>query len=105
MIELDFYRLSFPEVLRHLEYGQDSKNPMSKFLMALVTRLGRQPSLLWLGPDGQPSRRQAHALPERTVCQGCANCKGADWLLKTQIVAHLWTICCEWPDVSCFMST
>ena len=105
MIELDFYRLSFLEVLRHLESVQDSSNPMLAFLVALVKRLGRQPSLLWLGSDGQPSPRQAHALPERRVCQGCANCKGADWLLKTKIVAHLWTIFCEWPGVSCVVST
>jgi len=73
--------------------------------MALVRRLGRQLSFLWLGSNDQPSPRQAHALSERRVCQGCANCKGADWLLKTQIVAHLWTIFCEWPDMSCYMST
>lgn len=74
----------------------DSDNPMVVFLMALVTRLGRQSSLLWLGPDGQPSSQHAYVVPEPGMCQGCASCKGSDWLLKTRIVAHLWVICCEW---------
>ncbi|DBA71601.1 TPA: hypothetical protein ACH3X2_001066 [Trebouxia sp. C0005] len=103
-MELDvcsLIRLSFLEGLQHLDSMQDSDNPMLAFLMALMTRLGRQPSLLWLGSDGQPSPRQTYAPHAHRVCQGCANCKGADSLLKTQIVVLLWAIFCSEASGAC----
>ena len=81
-----------------MESVQDPSPLAVALFKAIVRRLGREPSLLWIGSAEQPDSSQTCSLYR---CKGCPKCNGFAWLFKTQLVAHLWTVFCNFvPKLS-----
>jgi hypothetical protein len=71
--------------------------PSASLLLAYLRRLARDPYVLHLEPEDNKltdQGRSRHGTKGKN-CQGCPECNGPVWALKTWSVATLWAQACK----------
>ena len=90
-------RTHLKKVMWLRDYFNDVDSPLVALLMAMLSRVARDPSILTLTPDEVKGTGRALSRHRGSgiICQGCLFCNGPNWHFKTESVAALWTTCCK----------
>ena len=90
-------RTHFKKMMWLSDYINDVNSPLVALLMALLTRVARDPAILTLTSDEVKGtgRTLSRHKGSGAICQGCPSCNGPNWHFKTESVAALWKMCCK----------